>query len=254
MNQRLAAISLLIFFAMAWLPLGQQVFMVDNWMKIGAFLAPMLVFAGFKARGESTSPWTIDVSLIAYLLAASYLIHQVEEHWVDLLGREYPLYEFLNGLIATLFGDDKYGILTRSGIFYINAGMVWTAGFLAILNSPKQIFPALAMAGIMFVNGIAHILNAVIAVEYNSGLATGALLFLPLSIVFFRAMLKSGGASVPLVAAGIAWGFIGHVILFAGLFASNVFELVPSGLYYCALILWGVVPTIAFREKSPTHS
>lgn len=248
MNQRIAAISLLIFFAMAWLPLGQQAFMVDHWMKIGAFLAPILVFAGFKARGESTAPWTTDVSLIAYLLAASYLIHQVEEHWVDLLGREYPLYEFLNGLIATLFGDDKYGILTRGGIFYINAGMVWTAGFLAILTSPKQIFPALAMAGIMFVNGIAHILNAIIAVEYNSGLATGLLLFLPLSIVFFRAMLKSGAANVPLVAAGLAWGFLGHVILFAGLFAANVFALVPVQLYYVVLILWGALPVFVFRN------
>jgi hypothetical protein len=248
MNQRIAAISLLIFFAMAWLPLGQQAFMVDHWMKIGAFLAPILVFAGFKARGESTALWTTDISLIAYLLAASYLIHQVEEHWVDLLGREYPLYEFLNGLIATFFGDDHYGILTRSGIFYINAGMVWTAGFLAILTSPKQIFPALAMAGVMFVNGIAHILNAIIALEYNSGLATGLLLFLPLSIVFFRAMLKSGAANVPLIAVGIVWGLLGHVILFAGLFAANVFALVPVQLYYVVLILWGALPVFVFRN------
>lgn len=248
MNQRIAAISLLIFFILAWLPLGQHAFMVDHWMKIGAFLAPILVFAGFKARGEATSPWTTDVALIAYLLTASYLIHQVEEHWVDLLGREYPLYEFLNGLIATLFGDDKYGILTRSGIFYVNAGMVWTAGFLAILTSPKQIFPALAMAGIMLVNGIAHILNAVITVEYNSGLATGVLLFLPLSIVFYRAMLKSRAANVRLIIAGIIWGFLGHVILFAGLFASNVFGLVPVQIYYVALILWGALPVFVFRN------
>lgn len=254
MNRKISLLFLLIFFALAWLPLGQHEFMVDHWMKIGAFIAPILVFVGFKERSASETPRAADVALMAYLLTASYLVHQVEEHWVDLLGREYPLYEFLNGLIATLFGDEKYGILTRNGIFYINAGMVWTAGFLAILTSPKQPFPALAMAGIMFVNCIAHIINALISFEYNSGLATGIVLFLPLSILFFRALLKSGAANFRLIGAAVIWGFIGHVILFGGLFASNVFELVPSGLYYCALILWGVVPTIVFREKSPTHS
>ena len=106
MDLRIAAISLLIFFTMAWLPLGQQAFMVEHWMKIGAFLAPILVFVGFKERSASATPRAADVALMAYLLTASYLVHQVEEHWVDLLGREYPLYQFLNGLIATLFGDE----------------------------------------------------------------------------------------------------------------------------------------------------
>lgn len=248
MNQRVAAISLLAFFALAWLPFGPDEFMIDHWMKIGAFIAPILVFAGFKGRGATNDPWSTDVTLIAYLLAASYLVHQVEEHWVDLLGRQYPLYEFLNGLIATLFGDDKYGILTQSGIFYINAGMVWTAGFLAILTSPRQLFPTIAMAGIMLVNGVAHIINAIVAFEYNSGLATGFLLFLPLSIVFYRSMLKSGAVSVRLIMAGVAWGFLGHVILFAGLFAANVFGLVPVQLYYVALIVWGGLPVLIFRN------
>jgi len=245
-----AAISLLAFFAMAWLPLGQQSFMVDNWMKIGAFLAPVLIFFGFKTRSDKTSSWTSDVSLFACLLTASYLVHQVEEHWVDLLGRQYPLYAFLNGLIASFFGDDKYGILTREGIFYINAGMVWTAGFLAILTSPRQVFPSVAMAGIMLVNGIAHILNAVIAFEYNSGLATGLVLFLPLSILFYRAMYKSGTVRARLLIAGVLWGFVGHLLLFGGLFASHVFGLIPVPIYYVALIAWGVVPSLTFRSKS----
>ncbi|MEM7662757.1 MAG: HXXEE domain-containing protein [Pseudomonadota bacterium] len=248
-SPRIAAISLFAFFAMAWLPLGQQSFMVDHWMKIGAFLAPTLIFFGFKTRSDNTSYWAMDVSLMACLLTASYLVHQVEEHWVDLLGRPYPLYEFLNGLIASFFGEDKYGILTREGIFYINAGMVWTAGFLAILTSPHQVFPSLAMAGIMFVNGIAHILNAVIAFEYNSGLATGLVLFLPLSITIFRALHASGTVSLRLIAAGILWGFIGHLLLFGGLFASHVFGVVPVPIYYIVLIGWGVVPSFVFRSN-----
>ena len=215
-NKRVAALCLLIFFTMAWLPLGQQDFMVMHWMKLGAFIAPILLFAGFNSR-------------------------------VDLLWRHYPLYDFLNDLIARLFGEDKYGILTPSGIFYINAGMVWTAGLSAILASPKHIFPALAMAGIMLVNGVAHILNAVIALEYNSGMATGLILFLPLSLLFYREVLRSGAATRQLVFFGVLWGFLGHVILFAGLFASNVFGLVPEIAYYITLILWGILPSLVFR-------
>jgi len=249
LNQKLAALSLLVFFGMVWLPLGQHEFVVDHWMKIGAFLAPILIFAGFKGRREGKAPWITDVSLMAYLLAASYLIHQIEEHWIDLLGREYPLYEFLNGLLAKLFGDDKFGILTRQGIFYINAGMVWTAALLAILSTPKRVFPALAMAGIMLVNGVAHGLNAIIMMEYNSGLATGVFLFLPLSITFFRAMLKSDATYVPIVVAAVIWGFLGHVLLVIGLVMANVFGLIPVPLYYMALILWGTVPVFMFRSE-----
>jgi len=153
-------------------------------------------------------------------------------------------------LIASFFGEDKYGILTREGIFYINAGMVWTAGFLAILTSPRQVFPSVAMAGIMLVNGIAHILNAVIAFEYNSGLVTGLVLFLPLSILFYRAMYTSGTVSARLLIAGVLWGFVGHLLLFGGLFASHVFGLIPVPIYYVALIAWGVVPSLAFRSTS----
>ncbi|MEM7612749.1 MAG: HXXEE domain-containing protein [Pseudomonadota bacterium] len=213
-------------------------------MKIGAFIAPLVVFFGFNARDEASSPWSVDVRLIACLLAASYLVHQVEEHWVDLLGREYPLYDYLNGLIANLFGEDKYGVLDRSGIFYINAGMVWTAGFLAILTAPSRIFPALAMAGIMFVNAIAHVANALATISYNSGLATSLVLFLPLSIVFFVRTHRAGLANAKLLLAAVLWGFVAHAILFAGLFASVVLGLVPVPAYYIGLIIWGALPAV----------
>lgn len=245
LSQRLATFSLLIFFALSWLPLGQQAFMIEHWMKIGAFVAPVVVFFGFKASDEGHTPWSIDVGLMACLLTAAYLVHQVEEHWVDFLGREYPLYDYLNGLIASLFGEEKYGILDRSGIFYINAGMVWTAGFLSILVSPKRVFPTLAMAGIMFVNALAHVINAVGTASYNSGLVTSLILFLPLSITFFVGMFRTANASTIQIVAAILWGFLAHVILFSGLFASVVYGLIPIPAYYVALVLWGIVPTVA---------
>ncbi|MEM1261990.1 MAG: HXXEE domain-containing protein [Pseudomonadota bacterium] len=249
MNSLFATVSLFVFFGLAWLPLGQQVFMVDHWMKVGAFVAPIVVFFGFKGRAAASSPWSVDIGLMACLLTAAYLGHQVEEHWVDFLGREYPLYDYLNGLIAGLFGEDKYGVLDRSGIFYVNAGMVWTAGFLAILTAPRRVFPTLAMAGIMLVNAIAHVGNALVTTSYNSGLVTSVVLFLPLSVVVFAAAHRSGAATTRTLALAILWGFLAHVILFAGLFASVVHGLVPVRAYYICLIVWGVLPSV-FRPRA----
>ncbi|MEO0436059.1 MAG: HXXEE domain-containing protein [Pseudomonadota bacterium] len=249
MNSKISALSLACFFLLAWLPLGQQDFLIDHWMKLGAFIALIVIFFAFKLRDSDSPHWSEDVLTMACFLTAAYLVHQVEEHWVDLLGREYPLYDFLNGLIAALFGEDKYGVLTRSGIFYVNAGMVWTAGFLAILTGPKQIFPSLAMAGIMFVNAVAHIANAIATFSYNSGSFTALTLFIPLSILFFRATYRSGAASLRLIIWAIVWGFFGHVLLFGGLFAANVFGFIPVWVYYLALILWGAVPTLAVRQR-----
>ena len=250
MNQSIAGVSLAIFFAMVWLPLGQHAFMVEHWMKVGAFLAPILVFAGFKVRTEASPPILNDIALMASLFASAYLVHQVEEHWVDFLGREYPLYDVLNSLIATYFGEEKYGVMTPTAIFYINAGTVWTIAFVAILLSPKQIFPVLAIAGLIFVNGIAHILNAIAGMAYNSGLGTSILIFLPLSILFFRALLNSGAVSLALVGAAVLWGFLAHILLFAGLFAANVYGIIPEALYYVVLILWGLLPAFLFRAPS----
>ena len=156
MNQRISFVFLLLFFAMAWLPLGQQSFMEDHWMKIGAYIAPILLFSAYKARQDQKAPMLTDVVLMSYVFAAAYMVHQVEEHWIDLLGREYPLYDFLNRLVADVAGENKYGVMTRSAIYYINAGMVWTIAFIAIVRSPGHFFPSIAMAGIMLVNGVFH--------------------------------------------------------------------------------------------------
>ncbi|MEM6851293.1 MAG: HXXEE domain-containing protein [Pseudomonadota bacterium] len=252
MNQKLATLWLGAFFALAWLPFGQLPFMEDHWMKIGAYIAPFLLFMAFKARASSQSdgPLMTDSFVVACALAAAYLVHQVEEHWVDLLGRPYPLYELLNSLIAQAFGEEKYGVMTPRALFYVNAGTVWTLAFTAILASPKHVFPAVAMAGLMIVNGAAHIVVAGAQTSYNPGLATSIVLFLPLALAFYRALLGAHGATPIMLGAGIAYGVVGHVLLFAGLFAANVFGLIPISLYYTILIVYGLLPLALFRSQA----
>ncbi|MEL6979737.1 MAG: HXXEE domain-containing protein, partial [Pseudomonadota bacterium] len=223
--------------------------LAEHWMKIGTFAAPMLIFLAFAARREGDGPLWRDVKTMAALFAASYMLHQFEEHWIDALGRLYPLRGFLNEQLATAFGPEAAAAMTPQAIFFINTSVVWLVAFLAIWTAPTHAFPALAMAGVMLVNGVAHGAMAIASGAYNPGLITGVLLFVPLAAGFYWAMLASGAARPLAIAAGVAWGALAHVILIAGLLAANVHGLIPVGAYYALLILWAIAPLFAFRAS-----
>ncbi len=249
-DSRLSWLFLALFFAMVWLPHGQIDFLAAHWMKIGAYIAPLLMFLAFKKRAGADRPAFTDVPFVAMALAAAYLAHQVEEHRIDLLGREYALYDTLNGLVARMLGPDAYGVFTPTAIFYVNSGTVWAVALTAIAASNRHVFPALAMAGLMLVNGVAHVLAGVIGFAYNAGLATSIALFLPLSIAFFAATRRIELVTTQRIVAAVAWGALAHVILFAGLFLSNVYGIIPTWAYYAFLIGYGLSPLVMFRDDA----
>lgn len=247
-----ALVALLVFFAALWLPLGHQAFLGEHWMKIGTFAAPLLIFMAFAMRAEDAGPMASDVKLMAALMAAAYMIHQFEEHWIDALGRLYPLRAFLNDTLSSAFGPEAAAAMTPEAIFFINTSVVWLAAFLAIWSAPTHVFPALAMAGVILVNGVAHVAAAAASAAYNPGLVTSIVVFLPISLVFYRAVLGVGRARFVEIAAGVAWGVLAHVILIAGLLAANVHQVIPVGVYYALLIAWALAPLVAFRPDPAT--
>ncbi|MEM6537847.1 MAG: HXXEE domain-containing protein [Pseudomonadota bacterium] len=242
-------IALAVFFAMVWLPLGHQEFMAEHWMKVGTFLAPIVLFYSFREYSGTRGGVFSNVSLMAGFFAAAYFVHQFEEHWIDLLGRPYPLYNFLNEIIAGVAGPDKFGVMTPVAIFYINTGAVWATSLLAVATSRSMVFPSMAMAGLMVVNGVAHIGYAVATRGYNSGLATGVVLFLPLGVGFFLALRSEKRVGSGLIALALIWGLLGHVLLFAGIFAANVYGVIPVSVYYVGLILFGISASLLSRLK-----
>lgn len=249
-QSRAALVVLALFFSALWLPMGQQAFLAEHWMKIGTFLAPLLIFMGLTTRSDNADWMMHDVKLVATLMAASYMLHQFEEHWVDALGRLYPLRDFLNQQIASAFGPDAAEAMTPETIFFINTSVVWLAAFMAIWAAPTQVFPSVAMAGVIIVNGFAHVLFAVSSFSYNPGLVTSIVIFLPLPLLFYKALLKQGYARPLEIVAGVAWGVLAHVILIAGLLAANVHGAIPVGGYYGALIAWALLPTLLFRRTT----
>ena len=242
--------AMLVLFAALWLPLGQGPFLAEHWMKIGTFAAPMLVFMAFTTRAAGAGPMLADVKLIATAMAAAYMMHQFEEHWVDLYGRLYPLQAHLNQLMATLFGPDSAEAMTPEALFFINTSVVWLIAFLAIWCAPRHVFPAVAMAGVLLVNGTGHTVIAVVSGAYNPGLVTSLVLFLPLSLVFYRHGLRSGIVRPIVIAGAIGWAVLAHVILFGGLLAANVHGIIPVSVYYAMLIAWAIVPIFVFRQPA----
>ncbi|MEO1034518.1 MAG: HXXEE domain-containing protein [Pseudomonadota bacterium] len=238
--------TLLVAFAMLWLPLGQYPFLIEHWMKVGTFMAPLLLFAAVADRGRD---WRNDFVAMGLLLLLAYIAHQFEEHWIDVFGDTYAFYTSVNCLIldAVSVGCSAWEgdwPLTRASIFVINTALVWLVGCLAMLCAPRRIFPLLAMASITFVNGVAHVVLGLASWTYNPGLLTSVLLFVPLSVWVYRRVLVAGAANRRHIVASIVWAVLAHVLMVAGLLAANWYRLVPEVAYFIALVAWSVLPAL----------
>ena len=91
-------------FGMLWVPLGQHDFLVANWMKVGTFLAPFLLFMAATFRSPDAKPVHTDLAVLSVWMLVAYIVHQFEEHWIDVLGNEYAFFDTVNALLMGTFG------------------------------------------------------------------------------------------------------------------------------------------------------
>jgi hypothetical protein len=246
-NRRIAAASALALFTMLWLPLGQIDFMTWHWMKVGTFAAPFLLLAYFSASPRS--PSLSDPLFMSVVLLIAYIAHQFEEHWVDLLGNEYAFHDYINALIRDALGstDGSVAPLTPLAIYVINTSLVWLVGVISIVYAKSHRFALLALASITLINGITHIIAGIINLTYNPGLLTSVLFFMPLSVAYFRVLLKREPDSRNGIIAGLVWALLAHVLMVAGMLAANLFGVIAETVYFVLLVLWSVLPLALFR-------
>ncbi|MEO1095098.1 MAG: HXXEE domain-containing protein [Cyanobacteria bacterium J06638_28] len=237
---------------MLWAPLGQSDFLVENWMKIGTYAAPLLLFIVFSYRTEKKTSVLTDTKMMSVLFLVAYIMHQFEEHWVDLFGEQYAFHHDVNQLILGALNaqDSTIMPLSPESIYVINTSLVWLVGILAIWRSPYHLFPSLTMAGITLVNGISHIALGIAKQSYNPGLLTAVVIFLPIAIAFYRNVLTTNPVVKVQVIASIAWAILAHLIMVVGLLAANWFELMPETAYFALLIIWSVIPAVLFTVPS----
>ena len=103
--------------------------------------------------------------------------------------------------------------MTGGDIMRMNTVSIYLLFLCAIWGGRRYPFAMLAAAGVTLANGLMHTANTVVLGEYNPGLATSLLLFLPGATWVFYHAFRVLGISGWLVIGGVAYGLIGHVAL-----------------------------------------
>lgn len=152
-----------------------------------------------------------DPSWLACTFLPTYMLHQFEEHGIDLLGRRYY---FLVDMCRTLgHADLSTCPADRAFILAVNVGAVWGLGVLAIVLARKNPLIGICAFGVCIVNAVAHLAGAIAHGAYNPGVLTSVVLFAPLSYYIVRTLDRRRLAAVVLS------GVLVHVVLMAGLLA-----------------------------------
>lgn len=245
-----ASLSLLILaFAMLWVPLGQHAFLTKHWMKLGTFMAPFLLFVAF-AFAKNDDPRT-NPRIMSLILLVAYIIHQFEEHWVDIYGQTYAFHPYLNDFLSGLIGyESRIEFMSPTSIFVINTSLVWLVGALGVWCGSNHIFATLCMTAIVVVNAVSHISAGFIGGVYNPGLMTAIVIFIPLGIIVYVWLLQARLASMRQILASILWGLIAHVVLISGVLAIHQFDWFSEFAYFVALVAWSLVPGLRFSLRS----
>lgn len=187
------------------------------WPWIGLGLAAILLLALTigEMRGDRAVPRTRDMVWLAWAATAAYLLHQFEEHGIDARGAPYA---FRDALCARFgFAGAAACPIPESFITAVNIPVVWLAGPIAALLGRRWPAIALSYFSVPAINAFVHIAPALATGNYNPGLLSAVLLFLPLSLWAFWIALRRPDLGWRMVAATIAGGIVIHAVLILAL-------------------------------------
>jgi uncharacterized protein with HXXEE motif len=186
-----------------------------DWPYLGLALAALLsAVLLLQARGAGPAPWRNPIWVLGWLWPM-YLVHQFEEHGIDLLGRRYAFLGFLCDLIGRPVISDCPA--TPAFVFSVNVIACQVAFGLAFFLRRTRPLVAACAWGIPLVNLFAHLIPAVARGRYNPGLLTALALFAPGCVWMLRTMRRAG-----LLRPGDGWrvvatGVLTHLVLIASI-------------------------------------
>lgn len=183
-----------------------------GWVMAAAGGAVFAVFMFVSGVRVSIHGETDPLATAAWLLLISYLAHQVEEHGVDLTGQTFAFMDYGNALLAARFPGEGLA-LTELSIYRINTLAIWVPFLLAIWAGRRLPWVGLAAAGLMLANAALHIGVAMVHRQYNPGVGTAVVLFLPVSLIYFSVALRQTSAGLVAVLGAIAFGGVAHLLL-----------------------------------------
>ena len=201
------------------------------WPWIGIVFAAalgILLFATNLLRQSLATPRWRDLRWLSFLAVAVYMVHNVEEYGLAANGAPHA---FPDALCEAL-GQPDYPMCGIPPVFFlfVNLPLVWIAGPVAALLAKRFPLAGLTLWGVIGVNAIVHIAPAVVRREYDPGLLTAVILFVPLTAMVFVAAFGRRGryrrrAALLLTAAGMLM----HAVL-AGSLAGYLYAGTPEWL------------------------
>lgn len=182
-----------------------------------------------------------DPAWLVCLMLPLYMIHQFEEHGIDLFGRHYHFIEEICSMVAPAVGpcpaDPLFIIAVNCG------GGVWIPGALAIAFRNRRPLVGACVLGIPMVNALAHLGQAVAHGRYNSGVLTSALLFVPGCGFALWQLRRTGvlAGARPLRVA--ATGGLVHALLLGSLLGRRA-GWYGGGVLVAINLAYGVLPLV----------
>jgi len=164
-----------------------------QWPYAGLFTAAFLtVLAPFVFH---VAGWPLG---LVYLQLPIYMLHQYEEHAGDRFRK------WVNDMIG--HGRE---VLTPIATFWINSLLVWLLDLVALyLACFVDLSLGLIAIYLPMLNAFGHIVPAVIKKQYNPGLLTSVVLFLPVGLLSATVVSRAAGCDVQdhLLAFAVALG------------------------------------------------
>jgi Protein of unknown function with HXXEE motif len=247
--ERRALVLVGCLFAALWVPWGQLELLRTEWVFLalgGGLFTAVVAWAG-------RAPGRVTLRELGVLLLVAYLLHQFEEHGVDVLGRRYAFMADANGFLGPLLQCPPLTDcpLNAEAIYWVNTMLVWWPLTLAAVLGRRAL--VLAGAGLTFSNAVAHLVAAVAQRQYNPGLLTGVLFFLPLTVFVCWRCARAFGARASTIALSVAWGAAGHALLGGLAFVVYTKHALPSVAYPGVLVTYGSLPLLVSRSGRHTH-
>ena len=184
-------------------------YLLGTWMVVGLGGA---IFVSLMLLADRAQLWFDPLARFHCILLTVYLVHQFEEHGIDIFGRAYALIGYAESVIADI-GSAPGFTLTPLAIYRTNTLFVWLPFLTALWGNRRFIWPGLAAAGLVLTNAVLHIGLAVWREEYNPGLASAIVLFLPVGVLYFRFVVRCCGVGWQGIAGGVLFGIAEHGLL-----------------------------------------
>ena len=171
---------------------------IQSWSRVGLPLSIiLLLLSPFLLKGIGV------ILFLVFLQLPVYMFHQYEEH---AHGR---FRDFINQMI----GGGK-PILSDTAIFWINILLVWVLD-LCILYVAVYWNSSLGLiaAYLTLVNGLSHVIVAIVQRRYNPGLWTSIVLFLPFGGASIVILTMATQAAILYQVVGLVSAIVVHAII-----------------------------------------